>query len=219
MNLVKIKHLIFIIAGLIFSSNTGAQIHMLRNLDLARSIANKSGRLIVMDFWASWCRPCKDMDVELWQNPETQKFATYFVGVRINAETEKTLVKKYRANALPKVIIVTVNGDIIWEQEGYDEANTFLRVFEALPSNVDELNKHLQILAADKNDIHTNYSAGLEFQRLGKINKNNKLKSSFLNNSEIYLNRALKLCTDSLLTEEIEMNSKMNKELLNQLDN
>jgi len=215
---VKNKILLLLLACLLFSVTAGAQIHLLRNYDLAKSIASKSGRLIVMDFWANWCHPCKDMDVELWQNPEVQKFATYFVGVRIDVEAEKNLVKKYRANSIPKVIIATVNGDIIWEREGYDEANTYFRIFESLPSGVDELNKQLQILAADKNDIQANYSAGLEFQRLGKFNKNNKLKSSFLNNSEIYLKRALKLCTDSLLTEEIEMNSKMNKELLDQLD-
>jgi len=215
---VKNKTLLFLSGCLLFSASAGAQIHLLRNYDLARSIANKSGRLIVMDFWASWCHPCKDMDAELWQNPEVLKFATYFVGVRIDVEAEKNLVKKYRANSIPKVVVTTVNGDIIWEQEGYDQAGTFLLVFEALPENVNELNKQLQILAADKNDIQANYAAGLEFQRLGKINKNNQLKSSFLNNSEIYLNRALKLCTDSLLTEQIELNSIMNKELLDQHD-
>jgi len=218
LNLVKIKHLIFIIAGLIFSSNTGTQIHMLRNLDLARSIANKSGRLIVMDFWASWCGPCKIMDAELWKSPEIQNVSKNFIGVRIDVEVEKTLVKRYQANSIPKVVIITVNGDVIWEQEGYDYADTFLRIFEAIPENVSDLNKQLQLLANNKNDLQANYSAGLEFQRLGKINKNNKLKSSLLNNSEIYLNRALKLCTDSLLTEEIELNSTMNKELLDQLD-
>jgi thiol-disulfide isomerase/thioredoxin len=216
---VKNKTLLLLLAGLLFSVTAGAQIHMLRNLDLARSIANKSGRLIVMDFWASWCGPCKIMDAELWKSPEIQNVSKNFIGVRIDVEVEKTLVKRYQANSIPKVVIITVNGDVIWEQEGYDQAGTFLRVFEMIPENVSELNKHLQILAADKNDIQANYSAGLEFQRLGKINKNNKLKSSFLNNSEIYLNRALKLCTDSLLTGEIELNSKMNKELLNQLDN
>ncbi|MGM0653549.1 MAG: thioredoxin domain-containing protein, partial [Bacillota bacterium] len=191
----------------------------LRNYELGKSIASKSGRLMVMDFWASWCRPCKDMDVELWQNPETQKFATYFVGVRINAETEKSLVNKYRANSLPKVIITTVNGDIIWEKEGYDEANTFIRVFEALPPSVDELNKHLLMLATNKNDLQANYAAGIEFQRLGKINNNKQLKNSFLKNSETYLQRAIKLSTDSLLTQQIELKSIANKELLDQLNN
>jgi len=216
---VKNKILLFLLGGLLLSATAGAQIHLLRNYELGRSIASKSGRLMVMDFWASWCRPCKDMDVELWQNPETQKFATYFVGVRINVETEKSLVKKFQANSLPKVIIATVNGDIIWEQEGYDEANTFLRIFEALPSNVDELNKHLLVLATNKNDLQSNYSAGLEFQRLGKNNNNSQLKNAFLKNSDIYLQRAIILSTDSLLTEQIELNSITNKELLNQLNN
>jgi len=215
---VKNKILLILLGCLLFFVNAGAQIHLLRNYDLAKSIASKSGRLIVMDFWANWCHPCKDMDVELWQNPEVQKFATYFVGVRIDVEVEKNLVKKYKANSIPKVIITTVNGDIIWEREGYDEANTYFRIFESLPSGVDELNKQLQILATNKNDLQANYSAGLEFQRLGSINKNKQLKSAFLKNSDIYLLRAIKLSTDSLLTEQIELKSIANKELLDQLD-
>ena len=161
---MNIKTLIFIISGLIFSANTGAQIHLLHNYDLARSIANKSGRLIVMDFWASWCGPCKVMDEELWNSPEIQKISKNFIGVRIDVEVEKTLVKRYRANSIPKVIIITVNGDVIWEQEGYDYADTFLRIFEAIPENVSDLNKQLQVLAADKNDTQAIYSTGLEFQ-------------------------------------------------------
>jgi thiol-disulfide isomerase/thioredoxin len=217
--IVKNKILLFLAGSLLLSTAAASQIHLLRNYELGKSIASKSGRLMVMDFWASWCRPCKDMDVELWQNPETQKFATYFVGVRINAETEKSLVNKYRANSLPKVIITTVNGDIIWEKEGYDEANTFIRVFEALPPNVDELNKHLLILATNKNDLQANYAAGIEFQHLGKINNNKQLKNSFLKNSETYLQKAIKLSRDSLLTQQIELKSIANKELLDQLNN
>lgn len=217
--IVKNKVLLFLIGSLFFSTTAPAQIHLLRNYELGRSIASKSGRLMVMDFWASWCRPCKDMDVELWQNPETQKFATYFVGVRVNAEIEHSLVKKYRANSLPKVVITTVNGDIIWEREGYDEARTFIRVFEALPPSVDELNKHLLILATNKNDPEANYSAGIEFQRLGKTNNNKQLKNAFLKNSEIYLRRASQFSTDSLLNEQIELMSIANKELLDHIDN
>ena len=215
--IVKNKVLLFLIGSLFFSTTAPAQIHLLRNYELGRSIASKSGRLMVMDFWASWCRPCKDMDVELWQNPETQKFATYFVGVRVNAETEHSLVKKYQANSLPKVVITTVNGDIIWVKEGYDEARTFIHVFEALPPSVDELNKHLLILATNKNDLQANYAAGLEFQRLGKTNNNKQLKNAFLKNSDIYLQRASKLNPDSLLNEQIELMSTANKELLDQL--
>jgi thiol-disulfide isomerase/thioredoxin len=207
---MKIKSLIFFIVCLFLAGNTTAQIHLLHNYDLARSIAGKSGRLILMDFWASWCGPCKVMDQELWQSPEIQKVSTYFVGVQIDVEAEKTLVARYGVKSIPRVIIITINGDIIWDQKGYDNAGSFLRAFEALPENVGELNKKLLDLADNKNDLQSNYSVGLEFQNLGKNINDIELKNTFMNRSETYLRKTLKLCNDTVIAEEIELNSIMN---------
>jgi len=105
---------------------------------------------------------------------------------------------------------MTANGDIVWDQAGYDHADGFIRIFKEIPGNVSELNNHLKLVAADKNNLSANYSAGLEFQRLGKNIKDNELKNAFLNNSENYFRKAVKLSNDSLLLEEIRLNSIMN---------
>jgi thiol-disulfide isomerase/thioredoxin len=207
---VNRKILIFFISGLLLSGNIKAQIYWLHNFDLARSIANSSERLIIIDFWASWCGPCKVMDIELWQNAGMQKISKNFIGVRIDVDTERSLTARYGVKSIPKVIIITAGGDIIWQQDGYDYAEHFLQIFEAIPDNVGELNKNSRMLTVNKNDLQANYSVGLEFQRLGRINMNNELRNSFLNCSELYLRKALKLCNDTLLAEEIELKSIMN---------
>jgi thiol-disulfide isomerase/thioredoxin len=223
---LKNKILIFLLSGLLLSVNTNAQIHWLSKLDLGKSIAGSSGRLIVMDLWAPWCGPCKIMETELWKSPEMQKISPRFVGVRINVDIEKTLATKYAKKSIPKVVLLTVNDDVIWDQDGYDSAERMLLVFDAIPDNVSALNKQLKILRADKNNMQAHFSAGLEFQNLGKSNKNLQLKNSFFKYGELYLKKALNLCNDSLLAEEIRMNIIMNdvyldnyEEALEMIDN
>ena len=46
-------------------------------------------KLIVMDFRADWCAPCRVMEKELWHNPEMQKLATAFAGIKVNVGIDK----------------------------------------------------------------------------------------------------------------------------------
>ena len=139
-----------------------------------------------------------------------QKVSTRFVGVRINVDVEKALASKYAKKSIPKVVLMTVNGDVIWDQDGYDSAEKMLKIFGAIPDDVTTLNKNLKILVTDKSNVQAHYSAGLEFQNLGKVNNNDQLKNSFFNHGGLYLKKALDLCTDSLIAEEIQLNLIMN---------
>jgi len=205
-----IKTRIFLLAGLLLSVNIQAQMYWLNNFNLAKQIANSSGRLIVADFWATWCAPCKVMDEELWKHPEIQKIAVNFVGVRVNVELEKSLVAQYKVKNIPRLVIISSTGDIIWQKDGYDDAESFLAVLREIPVDAGEINRKFQALAKDRKDIQSNYAVGIELQRRGREIKNTDLKNSFLSSSGTFLAKARQLSSDATLTEEIDLYSILN---------
>lgn len=61
-------------------------------------------RLVVVDFWADWCGPCKSL------MPILEKIATEYQGqillARINADDQQTLAAQFQVRSLPTVMFV-----------------------------------------------------------------------------------------------------------------
>lgn len=80
----------------------------------------KTDKLVLVDFYADWCAPCKKMEPYLKkiaaEMPEKVKL------VRINADDHTELCKTMKVSALP-VLKLYRNGHVIWENLGFvDEA-------------------------------------------------------------------------------------------------
>lgn len=78
----------------------------------------KSDRLVLVDFYADWCAPCKKMEPYLSkiaaEMPEKVKI------VRVNADDNTELCKAMNVSALP-VLKLYKNNEIIWESLGFVE--------------------------------------------------------------------------------------------------
>lgn len=73
-------------------------------------------KLVLVDFYADWCAPCKKMAPSL---SEIQKeMGTKVEVVKINADQNKTLVKSLNVSALPTLMLYK-NKKLIWTNSGY----------------------------------------------------------------------------------------------------
>lgn len=77
--------------------------------------AVNSGETWIVDFWASWCGPCKKMAPiyeEVSEEVENVNFG------KVNMEDHSDLATKYQVSALPTLLIIK-DGDIVAKNAGF----------------------------------------------------------------------------------------------------
>jgi len=75
-----------------------------------------SDKIVLVDFYADWCQPCKKMAPSLEEISKEQKGKVKII--RINAEKNKNLAKTLNVSALPTLILYN-NKKISWNTTGY----------------------------------------------------------------------------------------------------
>lgn len=76
----------------------------------------KTDKIVLIDFYAPWCAPCKKMEPFL--NELSTELASTVKIVRINADDNAALVEKLQVQALP-TLIVYKNGSPAWRYTGF----------------------------------------------------------------------------------------------------
>ena len=113
------------------------------------ALAAKEKKKAIIDFYASWCRWCKVMDRETFQNPEVAKYLSgHFVTIRIDAEnktdsigyqgrryTPASLARSLGVQGYPSLAYLDEDGDLIALVPGYVPAEKFLPYLRYVQGN------------------------------------------------------------------------------------
>ena len=73
------------------------------NKDNFESVVLKSDKKVLVDFYASWCGPCKMLRPVLDQIAETNTNVEF---VSINVDDEDELAEKYGVSAIPCLVLI-----------------------------------------------------------------------------------------------------------------
>ena len=105
-----------------------------KKFDEALREAKRSGRPIVVDFWAEWCGWCHRLERTTYADPTVIQRAQSFVAVRVNAEgsrRELEVCAKYGVGErLPVILFLSPQGRQLFRVEGYQGPGQFPRTLD-----------------------------------------------------------------------------------------
>ncbi len=93
------------------------------NFEDAVTAAKAQNKLILVDFMADWCGPCKMMEAEVFSTSEFKDLTKDMVLVKVDVDVRTDLAKKYGIEAMPTTKFVNGNGQIVHEFVGYGGFN------------------------------------------------------------------------------------------------
>src|SRR5580658_8830436 len=102
------------------------------SFEAASKHASQTGKIVLVDFYTTWCGPCKMLDKNTWTDAAViQLLEQKTVALRIDAEKEAALSKRYKIEAYPSVLLIKPDGTEIDRLVGYKEPKAFMEDFNA----------------------------------------------------------------------------------------
>ncbi len=138
--------------------------------DAACSEAAKSNKIVLVDFYTTWCGPCKLLDKNTWTDAAVQKLLSEkTVALRVDAEKETALAKKYKIEGYPTILLVKPDGAEIDRLVGYREPKVFISEFNDTLAGKDAVARAREAAAqAGTNDAMSRMKLGVALAQKGK---------------------------------------------------
>ena len=105
-----------------------AEITWLTDYDAALKLAQSTNKLVVVDFFATWCGPCKMMERDTFSDEKVQQQLANFVPLKIDVDRQPQLAAKYGIEGYPTTLVIDATGKPITGAVGYLKPDAYLAV-------------------------------------------------------------------------------------------
>lgn len=159
------------------------QIAWEKDFKKAQARARETGKPLMLDFTAVWCKPCKVMDEQFWVRADVVEATKPFIAVKIDYDSQKGLVGKYNVSAIPFVVFTDPLGNMVTFRRGFGSKSVreLNQIFNEMPKNFSALIKYYDAIEQKKDD-------GMALLQIADSYRHSKLL--FLSNE--FYKRALK---------------------------
>jgi thioredoxin 1 len=132
--------------------------------DDALDAAQESGRLVLVDFHAEWCDPCKALEHETFPAPEVVNAAAAYECVRVDVDRHPELAMRYEVQSIPNIALLSPAGKPLHGIMGFYPPQAFADVLAA----ASPLGRQAAALENAPDDPRVNYEMAMTYLDLGR---------------------------------------------------
>ncbi|MCU7495537.1 MAG: thioredoxin fold domain-containing protein [Ignavibacteria bacterium] len=104
--------------------------------DEAYTTSLKSGKPMIIDFFADWCIPCKELDGMTFSNSrvidESRRFHNYKVDMTKLSDVNESIRNKFKIVGMPTVLIINSKGQEVKRITGFVNAEEFHKLISSI---------------------------------------------------------------------------------------
>jgi len=163
----------------------------MNSLEDGKKLAMATNKLILVDFWATWCGPCRKMDSESWSKNDVSLLMNNYVSVKLNIDENKALAQQYGVKGIPYVFILDATGKILYQQMSYKTKSEVIKLLKKYAINTEYLFNEYVYYSKSKT-LSTTSRLATKSQDFS-LHLKGDLRRAYLNVSNKYLKEAEKL--------------------------
>lgn len=117
---------------------------MTYSFEEAEKIAAKQGKLLFVDFYASWCGPCRWMEETTFQNEDVKNaLKSNFISIRVNIDDFEgfALKSKFDVRYLPTMLLIDTSGRVVHRLEETMTPASLVQTLKVVVLNNDQRTK------------------------------------------------------------------------------
>jgi len=100
------------------------------DFEKASAESKKTGRLMMVDFNATWCEPCQQYKKDVFPSEEFKQATKDMILVDIDIDDNPELAQRYRVDGIPDIRIISPSGKQVGGMVGYDGSDGLLNQIE-----------------------------------------------------------------------------------------
>lgn len=119
-----------LLAGAATTISAQVQFETSATTDALRQMAVKTGKLVFIDLYASWCPPCKMMEKNVFSREDVGKFMNErFVNAKFDVDQPlgKELMKRYGTGSIPCYLVFDTKGELLGRIVGASAPDELMR--------------------------------------------------------------------------------------------
>ncbi len=90
--------------------------------------AQRTNKLVLVDFSADWCPPCLVMKHDVWPDPAVERALTQsYVPVLIDVDTDQATAGRFGVDSIPTILVLDAAGTVV-RRGGYLSASGLLNL-------------------------------------------------------------------------------------------